>query len=72
MAGDLTGIQNEGEYFSAHYFQERLAEDLGTRDEDTKAHIEATLGRLCSRADRSAGSICERPAPEIGTRALTA
>ncbi len=46
MAGDLTGIENVGEFFSAHYFQERLAEDIGARDEASRAEIEAIAARI--------------------------
>lgn len=46
MAADLTGIENVGDYFSPHYFQERLGDDLKAQDEATIARIDAVVARL--------------------------
>ncbi|MEZ4444946.1 MAG: N-6 DNA methylase [Polyangiaceae bacterium] len=46
MAADLTGIDNAGEFFSAHYLQERLPDELKSQDEATVAAVDARVSRL--------------------------
>jgi hypothetical protein len=46
MAADLTGIDNVGEFFSAHYLQERLPEETKAQDPEQQAQLEDTVARL--------------------------
>lgn len=43
---DLTGIDNAGEFFSAHYLQERLPEELKGQDAATLAVLDERAARL--------------------------
>jgi len=53
MMADLTGIENAGEFFSAHYLQERLPEEIKGQDaatakvlDDRVAHLRAAGAAL--------------------------
>ena len=46
---DLTGIENAGEFFSAHYLQERLADELKGQDPATHAVLEERVRRLLAQ-----------------------
>ena len=43
---DLTGIDNVGEFFSAHYLQERLPDELKGQDAATVERLDACTARL--------------------------
>ncbi|MBK7823503.1 MAG: N-6 DNA methylase [Tessaracoccus sp.] len=43
---DLTGIDNVGEFFSAHYLQERLPDELKAQDAATVERLDACAARL--------------------------
>jgi hypothetical protein len=43
---DLTGIDNAGEFFSAHYLQERLPDDIKAQDVATLAVLDERVARL--------------------------
>jgi hypothetical protein len=43
---DLTGIENAGEFFSAHYLQERLPEEIKGQDAATQAVLEQRVTGL--------------------------
>jgi hypothetical protein len=48
MAADLTGIDNIGEFFSAHYLQERLPDETKAQDPEQQTQLDDTLSRLRS------------------------
>ncbi len=67
---DLTGIDNAGEFFSAHYLQERLPDELKGQDAATQAVLDDRVGHL-----RATSAYLFRALADLGTaegRALVA
>ena len=64
---DLTGIDNAGEFFSAHYLQERLPEVLKAQDAATQELLDARVTAL-----RSAGTHLLRTLADLGAATVSA
>ena len=64
MTADLTGIDNVGEFFSAHYLNERLPQELGGQDPTTLELIETRTAKL-----RALGPALLRAVAEASTGA---
>lgn len=80
MAADLTGIDNVGEFFSAHYLSERLPQELGTLDPAQLEVLESRLAKLRALgphllrtlADADAGLTRKEAARDLVIRTLEA
>ncbi len=59
MAADLTGIENVGEFFSAHYLEVRLLEELKSLSAAEREAIDATVSRLRAIGPRLLDALSE-------------
>jgi len=59
MAADLTGIENVGEFFSAHYLEVRLLEELRSLGMAEREAIDATVSRLRAMGPRLLDALAE-------------
>jgi hypothetical protein len=63
---DLTGIENAGEFFSAHYLQERLPEELKGQDAEVAKALDDRTSKL-----RAAGSDMLRALADAGAMTVS-
>ncbi len=59
MASDLTGIENVGEFFSAHYHAELLPKEIDAQDAATKEILDRRAAALRALGSHLLGSLVD-------------
>jgi hypothetical protein len=69
---DLTGIENAGEFFSAHFLQERLPDEIKNQDAVTAALLDARVAALRATSPRLFDTLADLGSQTAASRAEAA